>query len=959
VTDPLDVEYVELRSRGTRETVREVNRALNSIERDVSQTTREIENDFEQALDQIFAEFGGLDAEVKKTFNKIEREARGAGVAIAEDIGVGAEVAKQAVDDLADEATRDLNRIDRAARRAGSSILRNIGLASILARALRAAFTGSLLLSGVGAIGGGIAALLAGITSAAAGLLPVISSLASALVTASGVFIALPGVIATFIGVIATVKIATKGMGDAFQAVASGDAAALDESLKKLAPTARAFVLEVKKLKPAFDSIGLAVQNAFFAGLAKSLDNLASAIFPSLRLGLVEIAKSINGVLNEALNVFGAKARNPMLLRNILLDIANIIARLADALGPVIQALLDAAAVGSRVIAELSAGFAGGLAEFAGRISKLAENGQLRQMLLDALTVMGQFFDLAKNVFGIIKGIFTAAGTTQGGGIFAFFTRLNELINSVAGQEALTTFFAELARIGQALVPVLMSVLRAIGPVARGIADIAVAAAPTLIIFFDALGTALASLAPAFIALGPSVASLATLLQPLATIISDLVVALAPGVAAFLDGLGAGLSALAPVATIVGQALGGLLTAIAPLLPVIGTALAGALGILADLLIAVTTEFGPLIKVLSQALVAGLQPLIPVLAQLITELLPTLIKFGLDLATAFAPLAPVLTQIGQSIATELLAHLPEFIALMQQFAPLLVQIAQVAGKAFLDFLIALAPHIPELVRSSLQLIVALNGFLVALTPLLPQIVQLSALILNLLTSPAGMQVLIGTIRALTFALQIVNATVNGVVFVIRTFEQAIGAVVGAVKNAINGIRSSFSSLPGVISRAVGDLGNVLFNAGKTVIDGLIAGFKAKLGALGSVLGDVSNFIRAHKGPEDRDLKLLVPAGQAIMTGLGEGIEGGLPGIRRLLDGLTTSIGLTAVGAGLPGVSPAPTGNSGVTVQAGAVQVTFTGVVPTEAEARRVGATVGDELARQLASRDVTTRGRTI
>ncbi|GAA2661778.1 hypothetical protein [Paractinoplanes durhamensis] len=40
-----------------------------------------------------------------------------------------------------------------------------------------------------------------------------------------------------------------------------------------------------------------------------------------------------------------------------------------------------------------------------------------------------------------------------------------------------------------------------------------------------------------------------------------------------------------------------------------------------------------------------------------------------------------------------------------------------------------------------------------------------------------------------------------------------------------------------------------------------------LGTLGSYLGSIGTFIQNHKGPIEKDRKLLVPAGQAIMGGL--------------------------------------------------------------------------------------------
>jgi hypothetical protein len=53
------------------------------------------------------------------------------------------------------------------------------------------------------------------------------------------------------------------------------------------------------------------------------------------------------------------------------------------------------------------------------------------------------------------------------------------------------------------------------------------------------------------------------------------------------------------------------------------------------------------------------------------------------------------------------------------------------------------------------------------------------------------------------------------------------------------------------------------------------------------------------------------------------------------------------------------GGGGVSFGRGAVMVTFAGVVPTEAEARRTGAAVGDGIAATLTRRDIRTTVRSI
>lgn len=108
-------------------------------------------------------------------------------------------------------------------------------------------------------------------------------------------------------------------------------------------------------------------------------------------------------------------------------------------------------------------------------------------------------------------------------------------------------------------------------------------------------------------------------------------------------------------------------------------------------------------------------------------------------------------------------------------------------------------------------------------------------------------------------------------------KEAVSAAMGAIRNAVNtGIGRAVlavAKLPARMVAALGNLGGLLFNAGKAIIQGLINGIGAMVGALTSKLHSITNLIPKHKGPLDKDRKLLEPAGRAIMDGLIGGIEG--------------------------------------------------------------------------------------
>jgi phage-related minor tail protein len=133
---------------------------------------------------------------------------------------------------------------------------------------------------------------------------------------------------------------------------------------------------------------------------------------------------------------------------------------------------------------------------------------------------------------------------------------------------------------------------------------------------------------------------------------------------------------------------------------------------------------------------------------------------------------------------------------------------------------------------------------------------------------------------------------------------AIGAVwgfLGGVQNMANSVNNKigeiirwFLALPGQILGAIGNLGGLLWNAGQAVVSGLMDGIRARFEDLKRLLGSVTSFIAEHKGPRSVDLVLLQPAGEAIMQGLMAGISSEVPALQRQLGQITAGIGATPV-----------------------------------------------------------------
>lgn len=94
------------------------------------------------------------------------------------------------------------------------------------------------------------------------------------------------------------------------------------------------------------------------------------------------------------------------------------------------------------------------------------------------------------------------------------------------------------------------------------------------------------------------------------------------------------------------------------------------------------------------------------------------------------------------------------------------------------------------------------------------------------------------------------------------------------RNAWNGVVGWFRGLPGSIAGFFGNAGSILFNAGASIISGFLNGLKSMWSNVTGWISGIGDWIKAHKGPISYDRRLLIPAGQAIMTGFAQGLTSG-------------------------------------------------------------------------------------
>jgi hypothetical protein len=128
-----------------------------------------------------------------------------------------------------------------------------------------------------------------------------ISALGVAAAPAAAAIAALPAALASVQAATMTVKVGIKGVGEAMEAVASGDAKQMEKALKNLTPAAREFVKEATGFKEAFKPVQKAVQESLFKGLGDQMKGVSGGLMPVLQKGMVGVAGALNGVAKEAI----------------------------------------------------------------------------------------------------------------------------------------------------------------------------------------------------------------------------------------------------------------------------------------------------------------------------------------------------------------------------------------------------------------------------------------------------------------------------------------------------------------------------------------------------------------------------------------------------------------------------------------------------------------------------------
>lgn len=771
-----------------------------------------------------------------------------------------------------------INQLDETSRRAGDadgSIGRLGGTFSRMGSAALSAVTSA---ARIGAIGSVATAAL----PAVAGLAATIANIAPAAAAGATAFLGLKA--ATL-----TLQVGLIGVEDALSEVfaTEPDAEALAAALERLAPEARAFVLEMQKLRPALDDIRLDVQNRLFRGLDTQLKSTATVALPVLRRAALDFAGTFNtvglnvaasareisesGALGRALRSGGIAFNN---LARIPGQALNAIVKLAVGGGPLLIRLTD------RI---------GDVADsLTQRLDRAAKSGALKEAIDEAAATIRQLGVIAGNVFGALGNVMDIAADA-GGGLFGSLEKITQALEDVTASDGFREVLTALITTGQTLIsnilPLLQSAFRLIGPIITALA-------PPIQNLINLIGDRLLDilnlLTPSFLVLGSAAANLITAITPVVDLFLTLIEAVLPVLTPLLLAVNDIIVQLTPVIEILAEQLG------AALVPVI-QALIPIITLLADFIARVAIAIAPLIE----------------------ELLPILVGW-------FTRWAPVVAKVLEEL-TPLIAGILDFAAfLIEKLVPALIEV--------IGWIKDLAAKYEELVGETIERV------------LLPALRSIAAFLDGdyreawegaknvAVTAGIGMATSVrSTLDGIRNQFILLSARLPGMV------ATAMGGVVRAFQT---GGSNAISAISRFTQEAVGrilDFASSFFSAGQRLMLSLASGIVSQIGSVVSAVGDAVG--RA------RDLLPFSPAKRGPFSGRGYPLYSGQAIMESLAEGIASRAGLvsTAMQSALSGSPLSAPSLAGASTGTNGFSRAVTGALSARVAAPNVNVYLGNEL----------------
>lgn len=785
----------------------------------------------------------------------------------------------------------------------------------------------------------GGAAKLATLTAAAASTASSMSGLVGAVAPAAGAVAALPAAAVLGAAALTTLKVALSGVGDAFSAALGDDPKKFAEALEKLSPAAQSVAREMQALKPVFDDLKTTVQDALFAPLQGQLTGLVQTLGGPLKAGMSDLAGAF-GRLGASVAAFGQSAAAVELVKGAFSTLKTEMGGLESG---TLQRLLAAISNFARSTLPAFEGLGqsvNGVAErFAAFLEKATASGKSLEWVQNAFAVFKQLGAILADLGGIIAAVFRAMQTAGGGALGVLgqlLDGMHSFLDSAKGQEILVTIFTALGDIATAFLPVIKSLAGAIATLAPHIAAMATAIGPVLTTAINAIAPALAQLGPALVVVftefGKAVQAIAAsgALDDLARAIADILIALAPLLPALAQLLVPVLQLVASlVTTVVAPALS---TLVGWIQKAVDWLKGGGLSEDSWLMRVINTlwEVGaPIFKQVGDLIGTVFNDLVT----WFTENKATVEEWGNRIISIIKSAGAIISGVfeGIAIAWDLFGKpLLDLIGGVFTGIFMVIDGALKAVKGQIDIFLGLITGDWQRVWKGIETFVsgiwtAIGGVITAAWALIKGQISAGLAVVGETWDSAWNKVKQIAITVWNAITGWISARVNDVSTFIGKLGELPGKVsawFGQVKDAIvnkfNEALNFVRGIPNAIVNAFGDLGSLLYNAGRSILQGLINGLYSMLqnayNAASDIMGQIRNlfpFSPAKEGPFSGKGWTLF-SGQSMGRDLAKGIAMSENLVARAADGLmgaaAVSLSPTLNAAGGPGLMPiAPRG----------------------------------------------------
>jgi len=780
------------------------------------------------------------------------------------------------------KAIKDTDRLSSTNDRLGQSSSRVLSMFGKMSGvAFKAGAAASSLNSGLGLV---------------AGTLAVIGPLAAA------GFAALPAIIAAYASVMIIAKVATAGVGDALKSAGEGGKA-FEESLKKLSPEARKFVLEYQKAIPALGRVQQAMQDAFFTGAQSRVAGVVSAI-SSLRPQAVGVSSALGQIVQNIVR-FATSGKSVEGIRTILSGVNAFLLKIKNSIGPVVQAFIGLAAQASVFGGQVGGSLNGALAKLAAWLNSI-DVAELFETAAPIVKSLGAFFEdiavIAKQLFSI----FNTDGAEAASLLSELASKLADFLQSAQGQAALTALGQAFSAISGAAGQIFLALLEALAPaivaLAPGVAELA--------------GQVAGLLVPAITTLNPLLTSLAGFLSdnmgwigPLAGVVVALAGAYkvyAAGVKAVIAlkalELGAHLKSvgawIASTAATVGNTAATAANAAVRAGAFVGSFIASTAAMAASTAGMIAQKVAMIAGVVATKAVAAAQWLLnaAMSANPIGAVVAVIIALVAGLIYAYKnseTFRNIVNAVWASIKVAVAAVVNWFVNTALPFLSKVWKGIVSGVKAMVSFAITQFNIWRSAIRTVLNVIKAIfSAVWKGITTVVRTHINLVRTVITtgINAAKAVWTAVMNSVRAVTRAVwSAISAVVQSHINRVKSVIAGVRAVIAIIRSAFNSARSAAASalnslvslvrgLPRRVSSALGNIGRLLYSKGKSLVQGFINGILGMLGSVrnaGSrVVGAISDFLPgspAKEGPLSGKGYALLRA-QRMMGDIAKGIN---------------------------------------------------------------------------------------